>query len=307
MKGQIVIRKTFIIFATVIVLISAGSNGQTRSDIDPTFKDVKYGPHERNNLNFWQAESDKPLGIHVHIHGGGWFGGEKQKQVSDVYLKRSYHYASINYPLARYGDHLPSMVYSAARAIQFLRYKAKDWNIDPDRILVSGGSAGGASSLWIAYHDDMADPNSDDPIAQQSSRVAGAVANGAQSTLDPFIIEKRIGPETLKHNMLFLPVGAKDIDDLKKNWQSKYKKLSEECTALLHVTKDDPPVFLHYGDDNTIPAKNQGHGIHHGMFGVILKEKADEIGVKVYLDFGDIKPEIDKNKFVNMILANDDK
>ena len=60
------------------------------------------------------------------------------------------------------------------------------------RIAVIGGSAGAASSLWLAYHDDMADPKSDDPVLRQSSRVCGAVAMGGQTTLDPFLLEKRL-------------------------------------------------------------------------------------------------------------------
>ena len=46
----------------------------------------------------------------------------------------------------------------AARALQFVRSKAKEWNIDKTRIGATGGSAGACSSLWLAFHDDMADP-----------------------------------------------------------------------------------------------------------------------------------------------------
>ena len=54
----------------------------------------------------------------------------------------------------------------AARAIQFIRSKAKEWNLDKTRIGATGGSAGAASSLWLAFHDDLADPRSDDPVAR---------------------------------------------------------------------------------------------------------------------------------------------
>ena len=51
----------------------------------------------------------------------------------------------------------------AARALQFVRSKAAQWNLDKQRIGASGGSAGACSALWLAFHDDMADPNSQDP------------------------------------------------------------------------------------------------------------------------------------------------
>ena len=193
------------------------------------------------------------------------------------------------------------MANSAARAIQFIRYKAKEWNIDPDRILLTGSSAGAASSMWLAAHDDMADPDSDDPIARQSTRVAGAIGGGGQTTLDPFLIEKRIGPETLKHGMLFKPFGVDNIDELKKNWDSKYKAFSNKYTALSHISKDDPPMFLTYKDAE-FPATDRGHGIHHGMFGMVLKEKADKVGAKVYVKFEGRTPEITQKEFIDSIM-----
>ena len=73
----------------------------------------------------------------------------------------------------------------AARALQFVRSKANEWNIDKKRIGATGGSAGGCSSLWLAFHDDMADPKSKDPIARESTRLYCAAVNGAQTSLDP--------------------------------------------------------------------------------------------------------------------------
>ena len=288
-----------IIFITLFsCLISVGF---AEDKVAPTHKDVKYGPHERNTLNFWQVKSDKPLGILVHIHGGGWIGGEKAETQHKNVIKNGYHTASINYPLVKYGDVQPAMANSAARAIQYIRYKAKEWNIDTNKILLTGGSAGGASSMWLGAHDDMADPNSKDPIARQSTRVAGVSIGGGQTTLDPFLIEKRIGSETLKHAMLFKPFGVNSIDELKKNWESKYKAFSNKYTALEHLSKDDPPMFLRYGDAD-FPARDPGHGIHSGIFGVLLQEKAEKVGAKVYLQYKGKTPEVSHKEFMDSIL-----
>ena len=273
--------------------------------VAPTHKDVSYGPHERNTLNFWQVESDKPLGILVHIHGGGWIGGEKAATQHENVFKNGYHTASINYPLVKYGDVQPAMANSAARAVQFIRYKAKEWNIDPSRIMLTGSSAGAASSMWLATHDDMADPDSEDPIARYSTRVAGAYVGGGQTTLDPFLIEKRIGPEAIKHSMLFKPFGIETIEELKNGWEEKYRDFSNEYTALKHLSKDDPPLFLRYKDTD-FPARDTGHGIHHGIFGVILKERADEVGAQVYLQIGNEAPKgMPLHDFVDSILIQE--
>ena len=77
------------------------------------------------------------------------------------------------------------MLDAALRAVQFLRFKAADWNINPNRIVVTGGSAGGCSSLLVALHDDVADSTSNDPVKRFSSRVSGAVVAGAQTMVNP--------------------------------------------------------------------------------------------------------------------------
>lgn len=59
----------------------------------------------------------------------------------------------------------------AARPLQFVRSKATEWNVDKERIAASGGSAGTCSSLWLAFHTDMADPKSEDPVAHESTRL----------------------------------------------------------------------------------------------------------------------------------------
>ena len=260
---------------------------EDRVVLQPTEKDARYGPHQRNVMNFWKADSDKPTGLLVNIHGGGWITGKKQETISKNDLSQGWSVASIDSPLVDKGDFLPSMLHSAARAIQFCRSKAKEWNIDPDRIVVQGESAGSASSMWLAFHDDLANPKSDDPIERFSSRVAGAFGWIGQSTLDPFVIKERIGIEGAKSGMIWKTVKAKSLDDLMENWD-KYKALSLECSPLTHISKDDPVVYLQYGHDDSIPAKNTGDGIHHPNFGKLVKEKCDSLGIKCYLQINNI-------------------
>jgi len=75
-------------------------------------------------------------------------------------------------------------LHDAARALQFVRSKASEWNLDKTRIGASGGSAGACSSLWLTFHDDMANPTSQDLISRESTRLMCAAVTGAQTTLD---------------------------------------------------------------------------------------------------------------------------
>ena len=270
--------------------------------IEPTYDQVSYGVHKDMTLNFWQFKSETPVPLLVHIHGGGWLGGKKQETISPNELKRGYSFASIDYRLAG-TELLPAAVHDAARAIQFLRTKAKKWNFDPARIAVIGGSAGAASSLWLAYHDDMINPKSDDPVLRQSSRVCGAVAMGGQTTLDPFLLEKKIGPACIQHGMIWKTVGAKSIEDLMENW-GQYKDLSLQCSPMTHVSKDDPPVFLNYGKPAPIPVI-KGDGIHHAGFGRLLKEKCKKMGIDCHLQVkGHETAKLTKDQFLRKILFN---
>ena len=282
------------------MLLAAGIRCLPAATVEPTHQDVSYGPHEKQKLNFWKIEADKPVPLLVHIHGGGWLGGKKQEKTSPNSLRQGYNYCSIGYRLAGV-KLLPAAVYDAARAVQFLRSKAEEWNIDPKRIAVTGGSAGAASSLWLAYHDDLADPDSQDPVLRYSSRVCGAIGMGGQTTLDPFLLEKSIGLAAIRHPMIWKTLGAKSHEHLMKNWD-KYKELSIECSPMTHVSKGDPPVWIRYGKPAPVPVIN-GDGIHHAGFGRLLKEKCDKSGIECHLQVaGGEQPVMNNAEFLRRIL-----
>ena len=161
----------------------------------PTVADFAYGTDsERQKFDFWQAESDEPTPLVLLIHGGGWRNGDKSGYGTGAiqpYLDAGISVASINY---RFIDQameqgveppVKACLHDAARALQTIRSKAKEWNLDPTRVGATGGSAGACTSLWLALHEDLADPDSSDPIARQSSRLTCAAVSGAQTSLDP--------------------------------------------------------------------------------------------------------------------------
>src|SRR5436305_9389819 len=142
-----------------------------RADEPRRLLNVPYGTHPRQVLDFYRARSDKPTPVVFYIHGGGWRGGDK-KINPKPFLDKGISVVAINYRYVQNGveDRVEPPVKApledAARALQFTRSKASEWNIDKKRIDATGGSAGSCSSLWLALHDDMTDPKSDDPIAR---------------------------------------------------------------------------------------------------------------------------------------------
>ena len=114
---------------------------QSGPKLPPTAADFAYGGHERQVLDFYQAESSSPAPLALYIHGGGFMGGDK-KSVNQETLKQLLNagvsVAAINYRLAGQAP-LPAAHHDAQRALQTLRSKSKEWNIDKSQVGAFGG------------------------------------------------------------------------------------------------------------------------------------------------------------------------
>jgi acetyl esterase/lipase len=249
--------------------------GKPKADL----ADVKYGPHERNVLDLWKARADAPTPLVVFIHGGGFHAGSKEAlapALLDALLAKGISVMAVNYRLSP-GVAFPAHYADCARAIQFARSRAKDWNLDPQRVGATGGSAGAGTSLWLGFHDDLADPKSDDPVLRQSTRLICMAVQGAQSSYDPRVIKEWVGEAAAKHPALegFYGLKADELDTPKAH------KLYEDASPVTHLTKDDPPVYAFYNEPRQLPKEAKpGEGIHHINFGLRLKEKMDKLGIE---------------------------
>ena len=250
----------------------------------PTFADVAYGPAERNKLDFWKAKSDKPAPVIVFIHGGGFTSGDKSKVRNDRILTDSLaagvNFAAINYRY-RIGVPLQDVLRDCARAIQFIRSKSAEWNVDKPRIASYGGSAGAGTSLWLAFHDDLADPQSSDPVLRESSRIVAAGANATQFSYDITKWKDLFSEDNKKFgdSEEIWPAfyGLKSLDELRGPIGQKW---CADCDMCGLITKDDPPVFL----STTMPGgpvKDRGHLLHHPLHAKAICDKCREIGVPV--------------------------
>ncbi len=261
---------------------------------NPTHYDVAYGPHPKQVLHFWQAHSEKPSGLLFFIHGGGWQGGGRMSGLSTMLptmLKEGISVASIEYRFiaeATADGVTPPVkgpLHDAARALQFVRSKAKEWNIDKQRIVASGGSAGACTSLWLAFHADLAAPQSEDPVARESTRLLSAAVTGAQTTLDPkqmrdWTPNSRYGG----HAFGFAGDPATKLSQFDEFLEKRETILPwiAEYSPYALVTADDPPVYLFY---STPPAlgQDQKDPTHTSNFGVKLQEHCRNTGVECEL------------------------
>jgi acetyl esterase/lipase len=257
----------------------------------PSEADVRYGTHARQVLDFWRAPATVPTPLVFHIHGGGWVNGDKARVAAlERYLAAGISVVSINYRFVTQaidaGVKPPVQwpLEDAARALQFVRSKAAEWNLDKARIGATGGSAGACSSLWLAFHADRADPRSADPVARESTRLWCAAVSGAQTTLDPQQM-KAWTPNSKYggHAFGFMP----DTKELKTRdtqfaaflaARAQLLPLIQEYSPYAHATSDDPPIYLIYPAAPAL-GHDQKDPTHTANFGVKLQERLREVGV----------------------------
>ena len=294
---------TVLLFGIFITMIAHGAQPHPV----PNHADLPYGAQPRQTLDVWLADSAQSTPCVMYIHGGGWLNNDKTKielsGAPGVFLRAGISFVSINYrylpqtiidsgstegtaSLHPRGDYpfAPVSVPAGdiARALQFIRSRAGEWNIDSARIAVSGASAGGCSALWLAFHDDLADPNASDPLARQSTKPWCAAVINAQTTLDPVQL-RDWSPNNIYGGHAFGYVWDRSDKTAEFRsfladhtsvapWIAKYSPY-----ALL--TRDDPPVYLYYRNGPPARGVDQKDPTHSANHGALLAEKLDALGV----------------------------
>jgi acetyl esterase/lipase len=248
--------------------------------VTPTHADVRYGPHERNVFDLYLAESREPAPLLIFIHGGGFVGGDKRQVqpnlVGDM-RRNGISVAALNYRFIT-TDPMPACYHDAARALQFLRAHAADYNVDPKRFACTGGSAGAGISLWLAFHDDMTDPEAKDPVLRESSRILCAQVGGAQVSYDPRFWRQIGLKRGLEHRSFPHMYGRREGED---EHSPRLIALYEECAPITHVSRDDPPVYLTYGVTRDVsPETPMNAIIHHPLHGLALQERVKPFGIE---------------------------
>ncbi|MFH1918782.1 MAG: hypothetical protein ABIP48_02700 [Planctomycetota bacterium] len=136
--------------------------------------------------------------------------------------------------------------------------------------------------VWLAFHDEMADPDSPDPIERESTRLACVATNGGQTTMDFDWWQEHVPGYETPHRDPFESFDVKTKAELHEQ--------VAEVSALSLISADDPPIHMGYGmaPDAPVPTDPQrarGWKVHHVIFGLKLKEKMDALGIEADLRY----------------------
>jgi acetyl esterase/lipase len=214
--------------------------------------DVTYGKAEgidlKLDLYFPAKTNSGALPVAVYVHGGGWQHGDKEQGAGAVdipeMVKRGYLVGSINYRLAP-AHKFPAQIEDAKCAIRFLRAHAKEYNLDPNRIGVWGGSAGGHLVALLGTTDSSAGLEGNGGWEEQSSRVQAVVDMFGPADLTP---GGSRGVSGVGENVF----GAKSADD----------PVLKRASPITYVSKEDPPFLILHGDKDALVPLSQSRSLY---------------------------------------------
>ena len=204
----------------------------------PTLDGILYGTANGQPLtmDYYAAKGEGPHPIAIIIHGGGYHGGDSKNgseaYVADFLAPAGYAVFSVNYRVAPKYPY-PYMVLDVQRAVRFIRYHAREWNADPKKIALVGGSAGGFVSNMVGLLDAEGDAKAADPVDRESAKAQVVVSLYAQSSFE------------------FVPLNADVHRFLGPLIAEKGEKEAiREASPITYVSKHDPPFLEILGDED---------------------------------------------------------
>jgi hypothetical protein len=260
-------------------------------------RDVSYGADALNTFDIFLPSAMEATGLIIYVHGGGFTTGDKsaiyQNAMADDIresLNRGVAFASVNYRLLDVVDTegVIKPLSDSRRALQFMRFRAEALNIDPDRIAMYGESAGAGTSLWLAYHDDMADPSSADPVLRQSTRIDAVGAIETQASYDINRWENDVFADygiTVSGIQVFSPIlgqrlmsfyGVSTAEELESEALAGYRA---DVDMLSLMSVDDPDTWIRNSEQPLVAPTNAGLLFHHAFHARELTEQANAIGL----------------------------
>ncbi len=225
-----------------------------KAELDVPYADTD-NPRQRLDLFLPKnPKSDKPLPVVAFIHGGAWLGGDKQAGqglIAPLVNSGEYAGVSIGYRLSPEAI-WPAQIHDCKAAIRWLRANAKKYNLDPDRIGVTGTSAGGHLVAMLGTSGDVASLEGTlGPHLSVSSRVACVV--------DQF------GPTDLltmrgDHNNPNSPEAKLIGGAVQEN-----KEAARNASPITYVSKDDPPFMLIHGTNDPVVPFSQSEELRDAL------------------------------------------
>lgn len=260
-------------------------------------EDIEYGIFERNKFDLFRPESVTKTPIVIYIHGGGFVGGSKSDlyqnffftNLVDNLLSNNIAFASINYQLLKTNETegVFKSINDSKRALQYIRRFSETYNINKNKVVLIGASAGAGASLWIGLNNNLAQTDSSDEILRESTRVNGIVALSTQANYDIPEWHNTVFQEYQSQGMSFEAILglAKEetllqfygIDNINELNSVEILQDRSDLDILQLITNDDPEFYVSNADTPYTFPINVDQALHHPLHAKALIDKAEEI------------------------------
>lgn len=253
---------------TLIALSSALIHPIARGAPDkPDFErteDVIYGRKYGTALTMdvFTPEEDANGAAVVFMVSGGWFSAKEgiHPGMYAEFLDRGYTvFAVVHGSQPKFT--IPEVLEDVHRSVRFIRHNADRYGIEPDRIGVTGGSAGGHLSLMIGTAGKPGDPEAKDPVDRSSSRVQAVACfypptdfmNYGRPGRDVFVaLSEELENFQAPFDFCELDPDTRRLVLIRD--EKRRREIAREISPITHVTPDDPPTLIIHGDaDRLVP------------------------------------------------------
>jgi acetyl esterase/lipase len=235
-------RPMYAVFLLLILTVTHAAQVKPATNVD-VIPDVVYGHKDGMALTFdiFKPKTHTNGAAIIFMVSGGWVSNYVPP---DQALPRYQELLDAGFTVItlRHGGSpkylIPEIVADVRRGVRFIRYHAKQWGIDPNRLGVYGGSAGGHLSLMIGLASDNGDPAAKEDFMKESDRVAAVVAYFPPVDLRQ--LARGLNP----------PPSGTVLDRFPAlNFE---KEKAADYSPIVFVTSDDPPTLLIHGDKDQL-------------------------------------------------------
>ena len=210
---------------------------------------VAYGRRGRHPLALDVLRPTKPNGRGVLLLvSGGWKSAEPGSLavwIAAPLLRHGYTVFAI-YHVSQPEATVMEIIEDMHRAVRFVRHHAGDYGIDPQRLGVTGGSAGGHLSLMLATRGGPGLTDAADPVDRESSAVQ------AVAVFFPVTDLLNLGRSTENPGDGGPPRSFRAAFGPQSTNMAVWKVIGREASPIYFVTTNQPPVLIHHGDADTL-------------------------------------------------------
>ena len=265
------IRRTLIWLGSLVAFIALLAGGGWLY-LHPTMERIDgivYGQRGAQPLTLDILRPTNPNGLGIALMvSGGWRSkkpGETPAWLMAPLTRAGYTVFAICH-ISQPESSVMEMIEDMNRGLRFVRHHAREYRIDPTRIGVTGGSAGGHLSLMQATRGGPGDPAAPDPVDRESSAVQ------AVAIFYPVTDLLNLGPSTENDGQGGPPISFRKAFGPDAMNMPIWKRIGHDSSPIYYVTPAMPPTLIYHGDADTLVPLEQSQR---------FRARAKEVGLEV--------------------------